>query len=476
MKRNFAIGAAWTAAASWIEQAAGALIFITIANLVGVEAFGIAAMAFAFLFLGEYLVRDTVTESIVERKSLEDGRLEATFATLVGFALVIVAVLAVVAHIAAALYAEPSVAPLLISASPTVLMIALAGVPTALLRRKLAYRVLAIRSIIGVVSGGIVGIVMALNGFGAWSLVGQRVTEIGINSLFAFTAAGWMPKHWPRRADFALLRGLGPKVVLLRTTTLAINQTPTVILGIVADPRAAGLFAFAWRLAEMVLFLIIKPLQGVAQSALAEVRRRSGSTTQFYLDLTELAAFGGFAAYAGLALIANPLTVLLLGPDWRDAGAILPFLCLAGAVITLTAIQEAYLLATDQLHKFLSAAFVEAVIGVAIIALASPFGILATAAAVAARALIVLPLRTRAALAPEAIAPRCFVQTLMPPLAATLGMAAAVSCWRVGVLGHIPDIAFVASAVTVGVAVFCALIFGFMPNTVARLRTFTQAE
>ena len=137
MKRDFTHGVAWSAAASWLEQAAAAIIFLVIAKLIGVESFGITAMAFAFLFLGEYLVRDTVTEAIVEREFLEEGRLEATFVALTGFALVLTLILIILAPVIAWLYGEPVVASLLIVASPTVLMIGVAGVSTALLRRRL---------------------------------------------------------------------------------------------------------------------------------------------------------------------------------------------------------------------------------------------------------------------------------------------------------------------------------------------------
>src|SRR6185295_12656486 len=100
-------------------------------------------------------------EAIVERRSLEEGRLEATFFALIGFSILVVLALAVIAYIAADAYAQPAVAPLLMAASPTVVMIATAGVSTALLRRQLAYRTLAIRSVLGVVASGIVGITMA---------------------------------------------------------------------------------------------------------------------------------------------------------------------------------------------------------------------------------------------------------------------------------------------------------------------------
>ena len=476
MKRDFTISAAWTTASSWVEQGAGAVIFLAIARLVGVEGFGVASMAFAFLFLGEFLVRDTITEAIVARKTLEEGRLEATFFTLLGFSLAICLALCALSPLAAAIYHKPQVAALLVAASPTVLMLGAAGVPTAILRRNLAYRTLAIRSMLGTLCGGAVGIGMAAKGFGPWSLVGQRLTEIGFNSLFAFHAAGWAPKRWPTRAEFALVRGLGPRVVVLRSIMLIINQTATVALGVVAEPRAAGLYAFAWRLVELTGFLIVKPLQGVAQSALAAMRRQHASTAQFYLDLTELAALCAFPAFAGLALIAEPIVLVLLGPDWRDAAAILPALCVAGAVASLTAIQEAYLLALDRLQAFILAAFVEAAHGVAMIALASPYGAAAVGGAVALRALAGLPLRTRSALAPETIAPARFLHALAAPALLAAGMAAPVALWRLAVHGRMPDIAFVASAIAIGVAAVGVLLFGLMPNALARLRSFVQAE
>jgi O-antigen/teichoic acid export membrane protein len=476
MKRDFTIGAAWSAAGSWIEQAVTAVNFLMIARLIGVEAFGIAAMAFAFVFLGEFLVRDTLTEAIVERRSLEDGRLEATFVALIGFSLVVVVALGFISQLAAWAYGEPSIGPLLLAASPTVVMIGAAGVSTALLRRRLAYRALAVRAVLGVIAGGIVGIAMALNDFGAWSLVGQRLTEVGINSVTAFTAAGWTPKRWPRRGDFALLRGLGPRVVLLRSMTLVIAQTPTVALGLFAEPRAAGLFAFAWRLVEIVRSLIVRPIQGVAQSVIAAMRRQGAATGEFLLDLSNLAAWATFPAFVGLALITGPSIEVLLGQDWRAAAATLSILCIAGAISAVTAVQEAYLLAMNRIGAFVRASAFEVAIGLVIVSLASRYGPSAAAAAVVARALALLPFRTRAALAPEQIGLARLGNALASPLLAAVGMAVPVAVWRIAVLDRVPDAMFVISAIAIGVATVCTFLFGLMPSSLARLRTFLHAS
>lgn len=472
MKRDFTNGAAWSTAASWLEQGTAALIFLVIAKLIGVDSFGIVSMAFAFLFLGEYLVRDTVTEAIVERHELEDGRLEATFVALTGFSLVIMLALMALAPIVARFYGEAQVASLLIAVSPTVLLLGLAGVSSALLRRRLEYKVISIRIIVGVFTGGIVGITMALNDFGAWSLVGQRLAEIGINSILSIRAARWWPKRIPGKSDFALLKGLGPRVVHLRAITLVITQTPTVMLGIFADPRAVGLFAFAWRLAEIVLSVSIKPLQGVAQAAIAELKRQKHSTRDFFIDLTELAGLVGFVAPVGLALVAFPLTTVLLGPEWTDASSILPFICIAIAVIALTAVQEAYLLAMDDIRPYTNIVTAEALVGLVIVGAATPFGPEAAAGAVALRALLALPFRTRAALAPEGIDVKDFLQALVAPAVVAGTMAATVGLWRYLMIGNLPDVLYLAAAVFIGVLTVAVLLIGFMPKTVARLRSF----
>jgi PST family polysaccharide transporter len=476
MKRAFTISAAWSAAATWLELAVGTATFLTVARLVTVEEFGVAAMAFAFLFVGEALVRETVTEGIIQRRELGERQLEATFVAHIAFSLVIMAGLFVVAHVAADFYRQPEVRPLLIAASPTVLLLGLSGVPTALLRREMAFRSIAFRIFIGVACGGVVAIVMALNGFGAWSLVGQRLVEIGVNCVLAFRAAGWKPRQWPKRADFALVRGVGMSMVLLRAVTIGIVQMPTVALGIVADPRSVGLFAIAARLIELATSLIVKPLQNVAVSTISALRRQHASTADFYLELNEVAALGGFTTFTGLALVANPLVGLLLGEQWRDAGLVLPWLCLWGGVVALTAMQEAYLLALDRLGGFVRAAIVELALGLLVISLAAPHGAAAVAAAVGLRALAALVLRTASALKPEAIRPARLANVLVAPILVAGGMTAIVGLWRYFTLGRLPDMLFVASAIGLGVATVAALLLGLMGKTVSRLRSFVEAE
>lgn len=471
-KRHFAIGAAWTAGAAWLEQLGNFVIFVVIARMIGTEPFGIAAMSLAFVLFGEVLVRETITEGIIERRDLDDGFLAATFAALVGFGLVIFAALCALAPVAAAIYAQPTVAPLMLATSPTVLLIAVSGVPTALLRRKMAFQSLAYRSTAGVIVGGATGIYMAMEGYGAWSLVCQRLSMMTVNCVFTIIAAGWWPKRWPKRADFGLIGGLGPQVLILRATTLIITQTPAVTLGIASGPQAVAAYSLAWRLVEVLVTVTISAPRSVAQSTIAAVRRSDGGTIKLFLELCEFVALIGLSALAGLALVATPAIELIFGPQWQMTAVVLPWICLAGTIAALTELQESYLMAINQSRQYVKVVVVEALAGIVLLSIASQFGAVAAAAAFGLRAAFFLPIRTSAALAPESIHAWHYVRSLMPPIVVAAGMSASVGLWRALALGHMPDIVYLGAAVLVGVVSFGAILALATPGVLVRLKSF----
>ena len=110
----------------------------------------------------------------------------------------------------------------------------------------------------------------------------QRLTMTLINSVFAITPAGWVPKRLPKTSEFRLIGGLGPRVVILRAASLVIFQTPTVALGVLIGPNAVALYALSWRLVEVLLTLIVSPIKSVAQSTIASMRRLSRPLTIFF--------------------------------------------------------------------------------------------------------------------------------------------------------------------------------------------------
>ncbi len=476
MKRMFLIGAAWSGASSWIEQALNLTIFIVIARIIGTEQFGLAGMAMAFLLLSEVLIRETLTEQIIQRPNLEDGFLEAVWTLLMAAGFVTALILCGLAPVAAHFYQEPSVTWLLIATTPVILMISCYGVPAALLRRRLAFDILGVQAVLGAVAGGIVGIGIALMGYGAWALVGQRLAMTFVNFLISIFAAKWVPQQIPRLPHFKLISGLGPRVAIIKVATSITNQTPTIALGVFVGANAVAIYSLSLRVVEVLATLFVSPLKAVTQSVVAEMQRRGEGSGDFILEVSQIVALLSCASLAGLAVVGDPAVPIVFGEEWIGSIYVVPFICLAGCVNAVTGMQESYLMALGRMKRWVRVVIVETAVGVALILLASPYGPVWTAVAFSARAMLFLPFRTALVLEPEAIPVKKYVRwVIVVPSILALAMASFVWLWRYLTFGQIPDLAFLGLGILIGLAAYGAMLVTLTPTILSRAKLFVQA-
>src|SRR5690606_23009397 len=81
-----------------------------------------------------------------------------------------------------------------------------------ILTKRVDFKLQARISIISSVISGIIAIVMAYRGFGVWSLVVQRLTKQGLNSLMLWMWNRWKPLWTFSTQSFKELFGFGSKL------------------------------------------------------------------------------------------------------------------------------------------------------------------------------------------------------------------------------------------------------------------------
>ena len=271
--RAFSRGVVWMALGNWVEQAVNFAVFVTLARLLGAKDYGLLAMASVFIVLCESLVRESLSEHLIAAREMEEEDLNATFWLLSALGGVLALALVLVAPVAARAYGVAEVRGLILALAPSVMIVALNAVPVAILRRDLAFRILSVRAVAGVILGGVTGIGMALAGYGVWSFVGQWLVLITTNAVLAWGAVAWRPGRRTSPAHLVRAARFGGQVLGLRAGELAATQVPTLVIGATLGPVATGLYAVAWRLVETLAYLIVTPLRQASQSAFAAMMR-----------------------------------------------------------------------------------------------------------------------------------------------------------------------------------------------------------
>ncbi len=447
----------------WVEQAFNFIIFAILARILGVEAFGLLAMVAAFVLFSEFLVRETISDILLTHDALSPERLNSVFWLLALLGAVLTIVLYLGAVPVSNFYNEPVAGRLLIGLSPTILMISLTAVPVAILRREMRFRVLAIRAALGAAVGGVVGIGMALAGYGVWSLVGQRLAMTATNIVMAWGAVLWRPAFDVSRDHMRAILHFSHRILGLRAAELAAVQSPAVIIGAMLGPVQAGYYAIAWRVIEIASFLMITPLRTVAQPAFGAVARGGGRAADLLLDVMRLTGFVAFPAFAGLAVLSEPALVLLFGQKWAPAAPVLSLMSVFGMYLCVEKVQQTYCLAAGQAGRLAVLSWVEVVLAAIVIAATASYGLTVVTAGFVLVFLLVWPFKFANLGQIAGLPAPLLMQQHLAPLLLSAGMAISVQgvVWK---LGDVSGVLILLVGTLTGIAVYCLLAFLFQRN------------
>jgi O-antigen/teichoic acid export membrane protein len=395
LHRRVSRGLTWTIVDNWGRQLLGFVVFVILANLLVPADFGLVALAVVFVNLAQVFVDQGMGDALIQRRGLTRSHVDTAFWVSMATGGLLAALGVVLAIPIAAILRQPDLQPILQVLSLTFIFAAMSSIQIALLRRELAFRSLAIRSIIAMVAGGAVGIAMALLGFGAWALVGQQVSSALVSVLTLWWVLPWRPSLRFSGEHFRSLFSFGINVVATDSVGFFSRNSDNLLIGAFLGTTPLGLYAVGYRILETSQVLLINIARKIAFPALSTLQHDPPRIQRAYLKLTRISNTVILPAYVGLALVATELVVILFGQRWAASGPVASALLLTGPVLSLQAFSASLFYAVGHPEVNFRIRLITMIASVAGFVLAVPYGIFAVAVAYTVAAYLVLPLNLR---------------------------------------------------------------------------------
>lgn len=449
--------AAWSAAEVWGRHAVMFVILVVLARHLGAEAFGLAALAMVTPIILSVPVIYGIPDALVQRPEIEPIHFDSAFWLLTVTGLVLSLAMWLSAEWIAAALSEQRLQPLLRWTSAIAALHGLAAVPTAVLKRRLEFRLFAIRTMAGTAVGGTLGTVMALMDYGVWSLVGMQLAKSTTETAILVTCGRWRPRL---RFSFARCRDLfgfaGPLLVQ-SFWTIVNDELPKIVLGAVLGTQAVGIYAFARRPLELLSQCFLGPLMAVALPAVSRLQGDPPRVDRFFDTTVRMAGMLGFPVFVGFAAIAPEAIPFIFGAHWAEAVLAVQTLMLIGVVRTVDGITAHALLGLGHSRLLLKLNIAYTIL----LALLLP----AAAGASLEAALLALVL-CNVALVPVFLyfAKRIGGIDVLRPLAllprlatAAVTMFAAVTLWRLAAPAHVTSLIVIGVGIAIGVLAYSAV-------------------
>ncbi len=248
-------------------------------------------------------------------------------------------------------------------------------VHNAWLVKNLMIRETAIIGFIALLCSGIVGIVLALLGYGYWSLAWQQIIYISVTNIVRLYFSRWRPTF---HIDFAPVRSMFPFAVKLLVTnilnTLSQNVL-TFIFGRLLSIGSVGNYNQAAKWNTMAHSFISGAVAQVAQPVLSEVSDDDEREVRVFRKMLRFTAFLSFPIMFGLALVAREFILITIGDKWFDSILLLQILCVGGAFMPFYTLYQNLLISQGRSDVYLYTSVVFLVLQIALVLLLAPYGI-----------------------------------------------------------------------------------------------------
>lgn len=375
-------GFSWTAIDKWLNKAMAMVVFIALARMLDPIDFGAIAIAMAVLGFVDVLVSQGLGFSVIMRKEHTESQLCSMFW--------LQAVLSVIGGIGLAVggalllwgYDLQRLGYAVMGMVLVLMMNNLARVHSALMTKDLRFRAIAIRNIAATFSGAAVALVMAIYNYGVFSLIAQQVVFSLVNTALSLVQCRWVPRQGFSGKALRELHSFGWKICLDRTIKQIYSQIDVVVVGVALGMTNAGIFSNGKRLISVfsgaitpVISTVLYPLFSRTQDD-PDKTMRGFSKSSFLLSLVLVPAF------AGISLMSQEVTVVVLGAKWIEAAPVVMLLAIAGLITWINPLMGAILLSHQRGGIILGIRIVTCIFSVTVILIGAGWGSVGVAAAV----------------------------------------------------------------------------------------------
>lgn len=362
------------------------LSILVLTRLLAPSQFGVAAAVSLFLGLIELTADLGMKATVIyEQEHGHGDRIQTAFTLnmLVAITLTVVGLLA--APLVADFFHAPGHVGLFRLAALDVFLTALGSIHDALLLRDMRFGTRIVTEVISAVFRAATGVVLALLGFGAASLVWGTLAGTAAWTITQWSLTGFRPRLGFDRGIAASMVHYGIGASLLTVLAQLYAQIDPVVVGRVLGQRALGLYTVAFKAPTLVLENIANQVSLVAFPALARKRVSDaagvGASTHRLIRYQSLYSL---PVAAGMAVLARPLVEVVFSSKWRDASGVLAAVSVLSGVSAATfALGDGFkALGRQRVMVLLSLIELPLILGTII--LAAPYGITAVAWARAA--------------------------------------------------------------------------------------------
>jgi len=305
-----------------LTQGTSFVISLVLARLLLPSDHGLLALVQVFLNLSAVFINYGFASALIQKKDADETDFSTIFYCSLLCSVLIYGLLFAIAPLVAAFYEEPILTKILRIYALQVPVSVYHSIQLAYISRHMLFRKTFVSSIINSVLSGAVGIGMALTGWGVWSLVGQSLAAIVIDTLILMVLVPWRPKRLFSVDSAKKLMKFGSRVLGAELSLTFFFELRTLVVGGVYSSAELAYYNKGRQIPTLLTYNLSNTIMTVMFPAMANSSDDLDQVKQMAKRSNRVLSYVLVPCMFGLSAVMEPMILLLYTEKWAP---IIPF-------------------------------------------------------------------------------------------------------------------------------------------------------
>lgn len=187
-------GFIWRLLERFGAQGVTLIVSIVLARMIVPEIYGNIALVMIFITIMQVFVDSGLGNSLIQKKDSDDIDFSTVFWFNVIFCLILYAIIFFAAPFIALWLEIEEFTSVLRVLGLTIIISGVKNIQQAYVSKHMQFKKFFFSTLGGTIGAAVVGVVMAINGYGVWALVAQSLFNVLVDTIILWITVSWKPK------------------------------------------------------------------------------------------------------------------------------------------------------------------------------------------------------------------------------------------------------------------------------------------
>ena len=348
---------------------------LVLARLLTPDDYGVIGMLLIFISVSNTFIDGGFGTALIQKKEPTQEDYSTIFFWNIFISVILTGILYISSPFISEFYRLPLLSDVLKVMGTVLVINAFSVVQTNILQKKFEFKKLATINIIANIAASIFAIVLALRGFGVWSLVFRYLSCSLVISIILWITTKWKPMLTFKFKSFRTLGKFGGMVLLANLVETIYTEFQGLVIGRAFSAKDLGYYTQAKRLEEIPTLGISSAVNQASFPMYARLQDDKMALSLAVRKYVRALSLLVIPLYFLFILVAEPLITILFTEKWIESVDLFKILCFVGMIYPINTVNTNVIKSLGKGKLYFNLQLWKRVLGIALILFSVRYGL-----------------------------------------------------------------------------------------------------